>query len=188
MFKNLLYIIVFFAGSLSNLFASTFYAVPTATYQSIFNSGDVRYQAITGRLGVGYGELLNAWAFLAAEIFANPKSIKINDKPVVDSDGQPINDLSLVTKYSYGVSILPGMLLDGMTKAYIRLGLIYTNFENFDQTNRGYQVGLGLDYELSPCWMIRGEYDYIKYGSVDQIPSVRAEEMSLGFVYTFRNR
>lgn len=188
MFKKIFYIVSIFVGSLSNLFAGTFYAVPTITYQSFFNSDDVRYEAITGRLALGYGDLLNEWAFIAGEIFANPKSIKINDKPLEDSNGEPINDLSLKTKYSYGVSVLPTMILDGMTKAYIRLGLIYTNFANFDQTERGYQVGIGLDFELTPCWVIRGEYDYNKYGSLDQLASVRAEEMNIGIVYTFNSR
>lgn len=176
MLKKIIAIIALFLGNIPNLFAGTVYLSPTLMYQNTYKS-NIRYEELGPKVALGYNDIMHQMLYLAGEVFASFRAYEINNHSQ--------NSISLRTKYSLGISFLPGFFLDPYLLVYGRLGLIYTDFDKFNTMKRGWQAGAGLQANLNPSWDIRAEYDFTQYNKLSTIGSPKADEFSLGAVYRF---
>jgi outer membrane immunogenic protein len=139
----------------------------------------------------GYGATVNQNIYLGGELFAGATNANAKVK---DSDGTA----NLRTKYSFGISFIPGYMLTDHTMLYGRVGLVKTRFEAKDtsagttttdrKTLTGGQVGLGMQTSLTQNVDLRGEYVYTGYRSAKMLgdkmtPST--DQFNLGVVYKF---
>lgn len=152
------------------------YLGPTVTYES-FYMDDLRYQAISPRLTVGYGDWYTNWMYLGAEAFGSPKDYHLNNNDTLDQ--------TLKVRYSFGGSLIPGIYLDNIVMGYLRLGVTYAKFSQTDQTVPGIQGGIGLDVTAIDCWHVRGEYDFAKFRQVGAVDNPRSDEFSVSLIYHF---
>lgn len=129
-----------------------------------------------GSLFFGYGQTYS-WFYIAGEIAAGTSN---TDTSYTLSR----NDVHYTTKVnartSYNVAILAGTKLTSNHLAYFRVGYIRTLFRteelgiNFDSGfnhsethwENGLQFGLGMETALYDHWSMRGEYNYLRYGSI----------------------
>lgn len=178
MFKKFLTTTVIFAGCLSTAFASgSFYLGPALTYTD-YQSHDLHYVGLNPGIQAGYGGWARDWLYFAAELFATTGSITIgNDK----------ESASLKTDYNYGISFIPMINLDDVLFGYLRLGYIQTKFKSASDVKGAYQIGVGLEGNLTECWYLRGEYVYTPYTSVDSVGSVRSNQVTASLIYRFES-
>lgn len=182
MLKKILTIIILFAASLSTGFAGSFYLGPALTYADI-RSSDLTYQALMPGIYGGYGAWRNEWLYLGLEVFATSKSILTEDS---DND-----NTILRVSHSYGISVVPMVNLDEVIFGLLRVGYLRTKFPKLDTIQGGYQLGIGVEGILTGCWNLRGEVDYVKYGSIKNedsdvhVGSVHAVEYTLALIYRF---
>lgn len=175
MLKKLLIASGISIASISNACAG-FYLGPTLTYNSYRAGGGTRYIDASPRATAGFGTVRD-YMYFAGEIFVGPKSIRIKDDSTASG--------SLKTSYSYGASILPGIMFDDTILGYARLGFITTHFEDANATKTGYQVGLGAQTDLTETWSIRAEYDHSVYRSISGLGTPKADQWSVGFLHHF---
>ncbi|SRR5579883_475229 len=177
MLKKVLIASVMLGGCVSNAFAG-FYMGPLVAYDSITSHG-IGYLDINPRLSAGYGDVIRDSVYLAGEAFLGPKSFTVKNSPTDQG--------SLRTSYNYGFSLLPGYWLDDVILAYARLGIIETHFSSneVDETRRGYQVGAGIQTNLSTTWSIRGEYAHTSYVTVDNLGKPKADQFGIGLIYHY---
>lgn len=157
--------------------AGSAYIAPSLVYQSI-TAGNVSYQGITPQFALGYGNDFAITRFYGAiEAFVGPRSLTIN------SHTQHI--LSLKPKYNFGISFLPGYMIDENIMLYVRLGEIWTNFSDLNATKPGGQVGAGIQVFFDAKWGIRGEYDYMRYHSLTGLGRLQTGQYVVSAVYCF---
>lgn len=185
MLKKLLAGSIIFLSMLSSAYAEwsdrywgCVYLAPSLAYESIHANPNTRYEGVNPVLALGYGGLIKQTypVYIAIELFGAPKSITIhNDK---------FNNPGLKTGFNLGGSIIPGLYLDDVILAYVRVGMLSTNFADFDATRTGFQVGVGLQARLNSVWDLRGEYDYTSYSSIDGLGSIKSGTYMIGVVYS----
>jgi outer membrane immunogenic protein len=146
----------------------------------------------------GYGATVNQNIYLGGELFANASNTDVKGSANVVGTGASAN-LDLRTKYSYGVSFMPGWMATDHTMVFGRIGVVKTRFEYKEtatgfpsQTSRknitGGQLGLGMQTDLTQNLAVRGEYVYTSYRSTTMLgnkikPST--DQFNLGLVYKF---
>lgn len=150
---------------------------------------------------LGYGTLVMPKVYLGGELLANVAT--------ADVQGEKLNDDSLTlkfkTKYSYGLSLIPGIMLTDNTMGYARVGIVRTRFDvkqttHVDPTDifqdgsdqntvTGGQFGLGVQTKLTNNFDLRGEYVYNTYHSfntMDNKIDPSSGYATVGFVYKFQ--
>jgi opacity protein-like surface antigen len=163
----------------------------------------------------GYGMAVGCNMWLGGEAFVNYAS---NNTNLVSRSFSDIDDgistnftYKIRQRWSWGVSVLPGLMVLDHTMAYVRLGVVQTRFTNTatfsgidEGVNRsfsasknenvwGWQAGVGLQTAISPCVDLRGEYVYTGYRSYslgrDEFGSARVtpsnDQFNVGLVYKF---
>jgi opacity protein-like surface antigen len=166
-----------FISNVSMAVAASFYAGPMLIYDGI-TAGNVSYQGLSPKLALGYGGTLKeSPLYIAAELNAIPRSITLHN--------HRSGTVGLKPAYSVGASLLPGLYLDDVILAYLRLGVLYTRFDNLSVTRAGAQAGVGLQTHLSGPWDVRAEYVYTRYGSITGIGSPKTDQFGLGLIYHF---
>jgi len=144
-------------------------------------------------LFVGYGQLVKEKFYLGGEAFTTGFATRVK---AIDSDDFTH---SFDTRYSYGVSLIPGVMISDNTMAYARVGVVRTGFrvktsvEGYDEStneiSNGGQAGLGLQTHLTPNLDLRGEYDFTSYKSFttgeDEKITPTSGQVKLGLVYKF---
>lgn len=182
MLKRLVLFLGFFLIPFTSSFSSV-YLSPSISYYYYYlpksgpNVNNSSYEGLGPQLAIGYSTITNQWIYVAGELFTNIKGFKIQNRSE--------NNATVRVRYSLGASILPGLILDPLLMFYARIGLIYTLFEQNNTMRSGYQLGLGLQYNLSQAWDVKGEYDYMQYNSLRNLGSPRAGEFTIGLVYRF---
>jgi opacity protein-like surface antigen len=176
MFRKVLATIAIFASSLSTTYAGSFYIGPGAEWESVSINSN-HYQGVGPRIVAGYGEWVTYSFFMAGEIAGTPRSIVINNEPK--------NGKSIKMKYSYSASVIPGFPMDETLMIYARLGYQYSRFDKQDVDKGGFLAGVGLDTNLTPCWDLRFEYDYTKYGNINSTGKPRENAFILDAIYRF---
>lgn len=135
------------------------------------------YRSMPFNVLAGYGGLIDQSFYLAGELNATLGAAEISDVGIMK------------TTYSYGVSILPGVMLSDKTLAFARIGLVNTRFTDQDaRTKPGAQFGIGLQTAVTQNVDLRGEYDYTAYRSFNQSTYARAtnprtDAFNLSLVY-----
>lgn len=156
---------------------------------------------MTGGFFGGYGVAVDRFVYLGGELFVNDSSTSTIRKVInVDTSGDTTN-AKIVTKYSYGASFMPGLLLGQSGLLYGRLGMVKTRFD-MNQTTvpagsasntsvnviSGAQVGLGIQSSISNKFGIRLDYSYAIYRSFKAFGnkvSPRNSLLDIGLVYNF---
>lgn len=119
------------------------------------NSASV-FRGVPLTINVGYGNMLSLTTYLGGEIFGVIPAARFNQS-------------SLDYRYAYGVSVIPGVMLADHTMGFMRLGLVRLAFNAAVLGNdvpvacNGVQVGLGLQFSVTPAIDLRSEYIYTRY-------------------------
>ncbi len=150
------------------------YLGASAAYDNIFRAS-ASFQGVGPKLAIGYSGVTNQWLYLAAELFGSTRGWTNKNHIANNQSMKPI--------YSLGVSVLPGYLFDMQVMGYVRIGTIYTRFDQGNAFRNAYQLGAGLQYNLTCDWSVRGEFDYMQYNKIKGGGSPRAQEYSVGVVY-----
>jgi len=154
------------------------YFAPVALYQQI-SAKHLVFEGISPRWSLGYDTVFSGDFYFGFELYA--------DYPIANiKTSRSVHTLpNIRPKYSWGGSILPGMVFDDYVDGFLRLGAAVTNFSQWDRTLKGYQVGIGMDYRLSTSTKLRGEYDFVGYQVLDGVGQPHANQASVGLVYNF---
>lgn len=140
-------------------------------------SGFSAYRGVPFNVFAGYGGLMNQSFYLAGELGATLGTGSLSDNN------------QLKTSYSYGASIMPGVMINDSTLAFGRVGVLKSEFTSSGGTSRsGGQFGAGLQTSLTQNVDIRGEYDFVAYESertngVSIAP--RSDQFNVSLVYNF---
>lgn len=147
------------------------------------------YAAVEGTLSAGLGHLWNQRFYLAGEVFGGD-SVKLKtfgQGPLPES----VNNVR--SGWSYGFDLLPGVMINDHTLAYLRGGVVNTQF--ISNTNigtvtkspTGWQLGLGMQTNVYKNLDARVEYIYSRYQKVNNplISIQSANQANLGLVYKF---
>lgn len=140
------------------------------------------YVGLEGTLSAGYGAMLAPNFYLAGEILvadsANLKDFEYTQPGLNTQIGSR-------SSWSYGLSVLPGVMINDHVLGYVRLGVIRTRFSDQGSNNTGGQIGLGAQTNVYQNWDLRGEYVYSQYNSVSGIGKPMSHQFNLGVVYKF---
>jgi opacity protein-like surface antigen len=173
MLKKSLAVCFLVITSTSYAIPHSLYVAPTLSYANI-KVDNVRNEALNPQLGIGFGDLVREDLYFGMEAFGVLKSMSHNNST---NNNPSLN--------SYGASILPGIPLDNTLLGFMRLGVVNTHFDSYDEDKSGIQVGLGLQAMLNTTWSIRGEYIYTRYQRIDTLGAPATGQYSLGAVYRF---
>jgi len=156
--------------------AGNFYLGPSLFYQHN-SASHSSFSGLHPRLSLGYGSMMGDY-YLGGEIFAIPFTAVMSNS---NSNGA----VSAKTTHGFGISFIPGVMVNDTLLAYLRLGVISSKFSAPNTMKTGGQAGLGLKVPLSTRWDMRAEYIYTAYQSISGLGSVKANEIGIGFVYNF---
>ena len=129
------------------------------------------FRGVPFKVFAGYGSLLSQSFYLAGELTAT-----LGTGEISTSNG-------MKTSYGFGLSALPGFMLNDNTMAFARVGYVKSRFSSLNSMVSGGQIGLGLQTSLTQAMDLRGEYTYTDYSNVGAARSPRADEYTLGLVY-----
>ncbi len=159
----------------TSTFAGGFYLGPSVFFQDI----SAKYSSFTGarpRVAVGYGTNADNF-YIAAEVFASPvvKTFSNSNRNAVTAKATQV----------YGVSVLPGMMLNDQFMGFLRIGVVSARFAGPSTSRKGFMGGAGIQTNLVGGWEVRGEYDYAAYQSVSGLGSPKSNEIGVGVIYQF---
>lgn len=146
----------------------------------IKNSLFGNYRGVPFNLFAGFGGVVYQNFYLAGELDGTVGTAEISDNG------------GLKTSYSYGASIIPGLMLCDQTLLFARLGIEQTRFSTLSETATGGVFGLGMQTSLTQNIDIRGEYDFNAYRSVSTklagisySANPRQDQFNVALVYKF---
>ena len=131
------------------------------------------YRGIPLKVFAGYGGIISETFYLAGELTATLGSAEISNKN------------HMKTSYGYGLSALPGVMVNDETLAFARVGYVRSRFANVTKMSSGAQLGFGMQTSVTQHVDLRGEYDFTSYANAGAIKSPRTDEFNLGMVYKF---
>lgn len=175
--KTILFALLITYMNMSYASNSSIYLYPNVLLQSI-TSDDSSYRGISPKLALGFGTILGQSFFLAGEVGAT-----IGTAILSNNTGD--TNTSLRVNRSYDFSILPGMLFSESTLGFLRLGVVTSNFSQFNENVMGGEIGVGLQFAVLNCLYLRGEYYYTAYGASKDVGTPVSDTFALGAVYTF---
>jgi len=143
--------------------------VNSSTNASFGNAGVFRGVPLS--VFAGFGGVLTQSFYLAGEVTGTLATGVISNK----------NDMK--TSYGYGLSVLPGVMLNDNTLAFVRAGFVRSRLSDVSKMSSGGQIGLGMQTAMTQHMDLRGEYDYTSYANVGGIKSPRTDAYTLGVVY-----
>jgi opacity protein-like surface antigen len=132
-------------------------------YESSSNgvSDEWSSNGIAERLKLGYQYQVNSWFDIGAEAFT-----EFTQGIGAQLLGTTVNKENT----GYGLSILPGYIMDPSDLLFTRLGLVRTQFEGllhlsptYSENVTGYQFGIGFESALTQSLSLVLEYDYTVY-------------------------
>jgi outer membrane immunogenic protein len=143
---------------------------------------DLSANGFVGGLFGGYGMYWNNFYYLAGELFVNDSgaSETVNTSRTNTAPVYATTTYSKVNaRWSWGVSVLPGLKVNDSTLAFVRLGYSSVNFNGKDtftvngvsssgtgSSRQGaFQYGLGLETAVYQNISVRGEYSHANYTS-----------------------
>lgn len=123
----------------------------------------------------GYGGLIDPSMYVAGELIGTVATA------ILDSG-------DLKSSYSYGASIIPGLMLTNSTLGFLRFGVLRARFPSASATTNGAEFGLGMQIGLTQNVDLRAEYDFIAYRSIGRTGfsgTPRSDQFNLGWLYKF---
>lgn len=160
----------------TTVFAGSFYIGPALFVQNI-SATMSSYRDIHTRISIGYGQMVDDY-YLGGEFFFVPGT-------TVLSNSVSPGDTSAKVSNSYGISFIPGLILNDKLMGYLRLGALTTNFTGAGTYKAGLQAGVGFETGLAKNWNLRGEYIYSSYKRITGLGSSNSNELGMGVIYQF---
>ena len=141
-------------------------------------SSGSNYRGVPFNVLAGYGGVINQNFYLAGEFNATLFNAEMNN-----------NYGNIKTSYSYGLSAIPGLMLSDHTMLFGRAGLLQSRFST-NTSRTGGVLGLGLQTLLTQDVDIRGEYNYVSFGSFTNnaryYGAPRSDIFNLSLIYKFQ--
>jgi opacity protein-like surface antigen len=162
-------------GALSlNVHANTYTGITLGAQRISANTSTFR--GLRPGLFIGYGEMIDTDTYLAGELSGTIVH--------ATSDTYVNRNQSVRMSPEFNLSIIPGMVFAQDTMGYFRLAFetSYTNATG--HWDKGVMLGLGVEYSLTPCWGLRGEYDYTFYRRVN-VGVPRSNMLAVSVKYTY---
>lgn len=135
------------------------------------------FRGVPFSLYLGYGGMFNQNFYFAGELNGTVGTAELS------------NNNGLKTSYTYGVSVLPGVMLSDHTLAFARVGLVRSRFSDNDVSQTGARFGAGLQTCITQNVDLRGEYDFTAYrsfgNSFGRVSSPRQDAFNLDLIYKF---
>lgn len=136
------------------------------------------FRGLPLRVFAGYGGTISQSRFyLAGEVGATLVT------------GELVNSsYGLASDNGYMVSLLPGVLLNDNTLAFLRTAGVKTWFKDPREASSGFQFGLGLETSVYPNVSVRAEYDITLYSDLHRIGqhrSPRSDGGNFDVIYKF---
>jgi opacity protein-like surface antigen len=135
------------------------------------------FDGLDFNLSAGYAAMMSPEFYLAGEIFAIGTAT-LKDYAVAANASSKSN-------WSYGLSILPGMLITNDLLGYLRGGVTRTHFNSVGENSTGWHIGAGLQTNIMDNLDLRAEYIWTSYNSISGINHVQSNQANLGLVYKF---
>ncbi len=151
-----------------------------------------------GNLFMGAGETYQK-LYIGLEIFGNESSTR-TDTVVINTSTVQASDKTRM-RWTYGLSLLPGIRFSEAALMYIRLSGLRSRFDvhqtvvpstatsNIDkEMATGGQVGLGFQGTINCNWGFRAEYDYNAYHTFSSFGNkitASDNQVKLGVLYFF---
>lgn len=155
--------------------AANTYVGATLSVQDM-NAYPSHFRGLRPGLFFGYGMMLDRDYYLGGELMGTAAST-LNDNYVNRND-------SVRMSPDFNVSLLPGMMIAPATMAFLRVGYSVGQFTTNNGWRSGLLLGLGMEAAISPCWSVRGEYDYTVFGSMSA-GTPKSDEAAVSLKYTF---
>lgn len=166
---------------------SCFFTYSTGPYigldlggRSNYISAPAAYKGLETTLLLGYTAMLGDAFYLSIEAFGQDSASLQDYRSRVGAE-----PLGAKSTWGYGLSLLPGLLLNDRVLGYLRFGVVSTRFTNVNNTAIGGQAGVGLQTPISKHFDLRAEYTYTFYNSISQLGNPKADLFNLGVVYHF---
>lgn len=199
MLKKIAVAAILISGSsvaLANISGSPYIGAGLGLNQQIFENKygatETNFGGTGGLVNIygGYGARVNKNIYLGGEVLANTTT------GVVDAAEASSASLKFRTKYSYGASLIPGLMLSDNTMLYARAGVVKTKFNvkaevpgassSDNNTVSGAQFGLGLQTKVTQKMDLRGEYVYTDYNTFHSLGNkieATSGQANFGLVY-----
>lgn len=158
------------------------------TYANTYVGGSLGFQDISANsskfrgwrpgLFIGYGDMMDddGEYYLSGELNISWASA------VSDSYTNRRNSLRMSPELS--ISLLPAMVLKPDLMGFLRFGAGEAKQKVPNVWIANAIVGAGLEYAVTPCWSLRGEYDYTLFASTN-IGNPRSSDLILSLKYTY---
>jgi len=147
--------------------------INTITSTDTVNSNVAAARVVPVTLFAGYGGLITQNIYFAGELSGTPASAEITNKN------------NIKTTYGFGLSLLPGLMLNDHAMGFARAGFVRSRFSGMNMLCTGGIFGLGLQTSLTQHVDLRGEYDFTAYRTVGTLGAPRSDTFNLGLVYRF---
>lgn len=155
-----------------------------------------------GGLFLGYGRYLTNLFYLGGELNGNYNGTEYATHSRYDNVSGNSVSVNSKVKGTWGLSLLPGLMLNNASLGYLRLGYNWTQFQSNasgtlasvafsgsnNSTEGGFVFGLGLETLLYQNWSVRTEFDHTWYSSYNinnASVSPAGNEFTLGLLYHF---
>ena len=127
----------------------------------------------------GYGSMMDMDArsfYLAGELAASWVST------ISNTYVSRVQSLRMAPEIS--VSLIPGTILKPDLMGYLRFGVAEAKQIEPNRWLEAAILGAGLEYEMTPCWSVRGELDYSFFSNTN-VGSPASWDGILSFKYTY---
>ena len=153
-----------------------------------YTSNPATYKGLEATFFGGMSGLWNNF-YLAEELFVG-NSAKLLDYTF--DPGPNENQISAKSSWSAGLAIMPGLLITDNVLAYLRVGVLKTNFTDVATNassgiSNGGQLGLGFQIAIAMNWDLRADYIYSFYEQPREtgLGSPKTDQFNLGLIYKF---
>lgn len=154
--------------------AGAVYIKPTFSFMSTAINSTNPSEVYSPTIAAGLSGIFSEFLYLGGEVFWTPKSIPLHSQS---------NNMRI--SFQYGVSLLPGIVLDSSTIAYGRIGAITSMFSSLNEKKSAAELGLGVLYDWSSSWSLVGEYDYMRYQSFSGLGAPITNQFTVGLMLKF---
>jgi opacity protein-like surface antigen len=166
-----------YKGAVSVCRASCFQASPyfggSIGSRNNYASNPAVFRGVDGNVFIGFGGVIDTRMYLAGEGYVNKTWI---------AKDMPNAGVSAKTRWGWGVSLLPGILVNPRAVVYARFGITRQQFHSSDNVY-GFQLGPGAEISVAPNVGIRGEYLYTKFNTTTNLGKPSADIFNLGVVF-----
>lgn len=157
-------------GSIAHAGSNIYVGAGTGVNVNTANEQSARH--IPLNVFAGVGATANQSFYVGAEANATLTDLGLKDRGIQSS-------------YSYGASVLPGVMIGKNSLIYGRAGLVKTRFPDDHATRLGTNFGGGLQTSLAQNIDVRAEYDFLNYDDFANHKNPRSDQAHMDLIYKF---